>query len=274
MQYWDVMRNISKLEKNIVKHLVEARKNNRYEQMQFAYILRKFVIYDYICWNKKELKSYITTFLHGNKKDSKDVFYKIVDVIGLFEDLKRKGYILMAGTNLTEHKYPRYHFDKNKIKEDASSGLLRIEADGFFTPVELPGDEKNTYYGEIVDIIEKYMDSIVYPLKSLVDYKKHCYRTVEQRRFFLTSFISVTAIIVAIIIGFGSPIMSKCISEKSDKKNIEQIITAIQEQKSISIEHFPNIIPDTLNVKLTDKDDNQPINLNVTVKPDQPKQIK
>lgn len=45
MQYCDVMRNISKLEKNIVKHLVEARKNNRYEQMQFAYILRKFVIY-------------------------------------------------------------------------------------------------------------------------------------------------------------------------------------------------------------------------------------
>lgn len=246
MQHCVVMRNLSKLEKNIVKHLVEARKNNKYEQMQFAYILRKFVIYDYICLDKKELKSYITTFLHGNKKDSKDVFYKIVDVIGLLEELKRKGYILMAGTNLTERKYPRYHFDKNKIKEDASLGLLRIEADGFYTPAELPGDEKNTYYGEIADIIEIYMDSIVYPLQSIVDYKKHCYKTVEQRRFCCTSIISMLAIAVAIGIGYISWHKDLCVNEEQ----LLRIENTINRVSSSVIESSKTQLFDTLEIKV------------------------
>ena len=47
------MRRLSKNERKIIKHLVNARKNNRYDQMQFAYILRNFVTYDYICWGKQ-----------------------------------------------------------------------------------------------------------------------------------------------------------------------------------------------------------------------------
>ena len=87
------MRRLSKNERKIIKHLVNARKNNRYDQMQFAYILRNFVTYDYICWEKKEMKSYITTFLHSSSQEGKDVFYKIIDIIGLFEELKKKGFI-------------------------------------------------------------------------------------------------------------------------------------------------------------------------------------
>ena len=263
------MRNISKFERNIVKHLVEARQNNKYDQMQFAYILRKFVAYDYICWEKKEMKSYITTFLHGCKKDSQEIFFKIVDIIGLFEDLKAKGYILMAKTNLAEYKYPRYHFDKNKIKEDVSLGLLRMEGNGVFIPVEQPGDEKNTYYGEIIDTIENYLDSIIYPLQSLVDYKKRCYKTVEQRRHICTIVISVLAIITAIWIGVAS-------MKKDTSINNEQLLyleTTIKGQKSISIDKFPDIIPDTLNVRVSDVSDKQPINLNVTVKENQPTKV-
>lgn len=260
------MRNLSKFEKDIVNHLVEARKNNKYEQMQFAYILRKFVPYDYICWEKKEKKSYITTFLHGCKKESKDVFYKIVDIIGLFEELKAKGYILMASINLTEYKYPRYHFDKNKIKKDDILGLLRIEGNGLFTPVEQPGDEKNTYYGDIVETIEIYLDSIIYPLQPLADYKKWFYKTVAQRRHICTTFISALAIIVAIWIGIAS--MKKDTS--INNKQLLNLESAIKEQKSISIDKFPDIIPDTLNIKVTDTPAKQPINLSVTVKENQP----
>lgn len=263
------MRNISKFERKIVKHLVEARQNNKYDQMQFAYILRKFVAYDYICWEKKEMKSYITTFLHGCKKESKDVFYKIVDIIGLFEELKAKGYILMARTNLTEHKYPRYHFDKNKIKKDDSLGLLRIEDNGLFIPVEQPGDEKNTYYGDIVETIELYLDSIIYPLQPLADYKKWFYRTVEQRRHICTTVISALAIIVAILIGVAS--MKKDTS--INNRQLLDLESVIREQKSISIDKFPDIIPDTLNVRVTDAPDKQPINLNVTVKENQPTKV-
>ena len=249
--------------------MVKARKNNKYEQMQFTYILRKFVLYDYICLEKKEKKSYIITFLHGCKKESKDVFYKIVDIIGFFEELKAKGFVFMVSTNLTEYKYPRYHFDKNKIKNDDFLGLLRIEGNGLFTPVEQSGDEKNIYYGDIVETIEIYLDSIIYPLKPLVDYKKWFYMTVEQRRYICTTIISALAIIVAIWIGIAS--MKKDTS--INNKQLLYLESAIKEQKSISIDKFPDIIPDTLNVRVTDASDKQPINLNVTVKENQPTKV-
>ena len=102
----------------------------------------------------------------------------------------------------------------------------------------------------------------------------------EQRRFEeqlkeakkSTCWSRVAAIVAIITVLFT--ICHTCCNQQNNSQQIYSIINAIQEQKSISIEHFPNIIPDTLNVKLTDKTDNQPINLNVTVKPDQPKQIK
>jgi hypothetical protein len=55
--------------------------------------------------------------------------------------------------------------------------------------------------------------------------------------------------------------------------DVQVITTAIKEQKSISIDKFPDIIPDTINVKVTDTPEKQPINLNVTVKENQQTKI-
>ena len=95
------------------------------------------------------------------------------------------------------------------------------------------------------------------------------FKTPEQRRHNCTTNISVAAIIISVIIGITSPYISKCISEKSDKESLEQLSSAIKEQKSISIEKFPEIIPDTLNVKVTEVPNKLPINLNVTVNENQ-----
>ena len=107
-----------------------------------------------------------------------------------------------------------------------------------------------------------------YVTNALVDFAKD-FKTPEQRRHNCTTNISVAAIIVSVIIGITSPYISKCISEKSDKESLEQVVSAIKEQKSISIDKFPDIIPDTLNIRVTDASDKQPINLNVTVKENQ-----
>lgn len=268
------MRNILDIEKKIVDHLVDARKNNKYEKMQFAYILRKFVAYDYICLDNKDMKSSITTFLQGCKKESQEVFYKIVDIIGLFEELKAKGYIIITKNNQSTYEYPRYHYDKNKITEHKQLGLVRIEGNGVLNNLELKGNEKNRYYGEIVNTIEDYLDSIIYPLQSLTDYKENSYKTIEQRRHNCAITVGVCAIIFSFIIGIGSPFLSKYISYKSDKESLEQLSSAIKEQKSISIDKFPEIIPDTLNVKVTEVPNKLPINLNVTLKDNPPANIK
>ena len=72
-------------------------------------------------------------------------------------------------------------------------------------------------------------------------------------------------------IGFG--IWQKFTQQEIDSEQINIIISAIKENKFISIDDFPDIVPDTLNIKVTDVPDKQPINLNVTVKKNQPTKI-
>ena len=53
------MRQLLDKEKNIIKALVSARATNHYEYMQFAYILRSNVQYDYLKWEVTEEQSCI-----------------------------------------------------------------------------------------------------------------------------------------------------------------------------------------------------------------------
>jgi hypothetical protein len=146
--------------------------------------------------------------------------------------------------------------------------------------------EERTYFNYYDIELWKLLNSHFSVTNSLVDFAKD-FKTVEQRRFeeqlneakesLITSQkglkISQCSFIVAILtllgtIGFG--IWQKCTQQEIDSEQINTIISAIKEQKSISINKFPNIIPDTLNVKVTDAPDQLPINLSVTVKENQP----
>lgn len=146
--------------------------------------------------------------------------------------------------------------------------------------------EERTYFNYYDIELWKLLNSHFSVTNSLVDFAKD-FKTVEQRRFeeqlneakesLINSQkglkISLCSFIVAILtllgtIGFG--IWQKCTQQEIDSEQINTIISTIKEQKSISINKFPNIIPDTLNVKVTDAPDKQPINLSVTVKENQP----
>lgn len=148
--------------------------------------------------------------------------------------------------------------------------------------------EERTYFNYYDIELWKLLNSHFSVTNSLVDFAKD-FKTVEQRRFeeqlkeakesLVTSQkglkISQRSFIVAILtllgtIGFG--IWQKCTQQEIDSKQIDAIISAIKEQKFISIDKFPDIIPDTLNIRVTDASDKQPINLNVTVKENQPKE--
>jgi hypothetical protein len=165
-------------------------------------------------------------------------------------------------------------------------GMQRINDNGEIIPEALQNDKNlieaagiigcpvyncGVNYTESKSFFENCEIAINY-FKTLVDFAKD-FKTVEQRRHSCTTRISVVAIFVSILIGIASPFISKCISEKSDKERLEQVISAIKEQKSISIDKFPDIIPDTLNIRISDAHDKQPINLNVTVKENQPTKV-
>lgn len=176
------MRNLLSYERNIIQELIVARQSNHYENMQFAYILRTHVHYDYLKWTLDDNTAFIETFVkRGTEKEKEEIFYKIVDLIGFFEELEQKGYVMIVPLNSQSNEYPQYHFDRTKFCVDETFGVMRKLPVGKGV-LQDKGDTAYQYYGKIVAKIETFIQSIVYPLQPLVDFSSD-WKTIEQKRF-------------------------------------------------------------------------------------------
>lgn len=242
------MRDFTDTEQRAVRKLIEWSTNG--QSIRLGEVLRNlFPEIEYIkpSKNKKEEFYKHTIDICYNEKQCS--LSNILEVVNLFDLLVKQNYIVV-----------KQLFPIERIGEE-HQGMYPIMENQHY--VETP--IVNYYQYDLWEFLCNHF----YVTNALVDFAKD-FKTPEQRRHNCTTNISVAAIIVSVIIGITSPYISKCISEKSDKESLEQVVSAIKEQKSISIDKFPDIIPDTLNVKVFDLHDKQPINLNVTVKENQP----
>ena len=242
------MRDFTDTEQRAVRKLIEWSTNG--QSIRLGEVLRNlFPEIKYIkpSKNKKEEFYKHTIDICYNEKQCS--LSDILEVVNLFDLLVKQNYIVV-----------KQLFPIERIGEE-HQGMYPIMENQHY--VETP--IVNYYQYDLWEFLCNHF----YVTNALVDFAKD-FKTPEQRRHNCTTNISVAAIIVSVIIGITSPYISKCISEKSDKESLEQVVSAIKEQKSISIDKFPDIIPDTLNIRVTDASDKQPINLNVTVKENQP----
>lgn len=245
------MRDFTDTEQRAVRKLIEWSTNG--QSIRLGEVLRNlFPKIEYIkpSKNKKEEFYKHTIDICYNEKQCS--LSNILEVVNLFDLLVKQNYIVV-----------KQLFPIERIGEE-HQGMYPIMENQHY--VETP--IVNYYQYDLWEFLCNHF----YVTNALVDFAKD-FKTPEQRRHNCTTNISVAAIIVSVIIGITSPYISKCISEKSDKESLEQVVSAIKEQKSISIDKFPDIIPDTLNVRVTDASDKQPINLNVTVKENQPVKV-
>ena len=242
------MRDVTDTEQRAVRKLIEWSTNG--QSIRLGEVLcNLFPEIEYIkpSKNKKEEFYKHTIDICYNEKQCS--LSNILEVVNLFDLLVKQNYIVV-----------KQLFPIERIGEE-HKGMYPIMENQHY--VETP--IVNYYQYDLWEFLCNHF----YVTNALVDFAKD-FKTPEQRRHNCTTNISVAAIIVSVIIGITSPYISKCISEKSDKESLEQVVSAIKEQKSISIDKFPDIIPDTLNIRVTDASDKQPINLNVTVKENQP----
>lgn len=242
------MRDFTDTEQRAVRKLIEWSTNG--QSIRLGEVLcNLFPEIEYIkpSKNKKEEFYKHTIDICYNEKQCS--LSDILEVVNLFDLLVKQNYIVV-----------KQLFPIERIGEE-HQGMYPIMENQHY--VETP--IVNYYQYDLWEFLCNHF----YVTNALVDFAKD-FKTPEQRRHNCTTNISVAAIIVSVIIGITSPYISKCISEKSDKESLEQVVSAIKEQKSISIDKFPDIISDTLNIRVTDASDKQPINLNVTVKENQP----
>ena len=248
------MRSITEEEQKVIKKLIEWQSNG--QSIKLGEVLLKLYPIEYIKPSDKEGDFYRhaleISYDYNNTSSS-----KILEAINIIDLLIKKDYLIakefyadnIIGEKKTDCGLPKMNHISNKTRYVETTLM-------------------NYYSYDLWNML----NSFYYVTNSLIDFAKD-FKTPEQRRHNCTTNISIVAIIASVIIGIASPFISKWISEKSDKESLGQVISAIKEQKSISIDKFPDIIPDTLNVRVTDASDKQPINLNVTVKGNQPKEV-
>lgn len=245
------MRDFTDTEQRAVRKLIEWSTNG--QSIRLGEVLRNlFPEIEYIKSSKNKKEEFYKHTIDICYNEKQCSLSNILEVVNLFDLLVKQNYIVV-----------KQLFPIERIGEE-HQGMYPIMENQHY--VETP--IVNYYQYDLWEFLCNHF----YVTNALVDFAKD-FKTPEQRRHNCTTNISVAAIIVSVIIGITSPYISKCISEKSDKESLEQVVSAIKEQKSISIDKFPDIIPDTLNVRVTDASDKQPINLNVTVKENQPVKV-
>lgn len=187
------------------------------------------------------------------------VFTDILQVINLLQKLEKENLIILSNRDKCT-RYPNFDNDEENNVSYININNHKIEE-----------YIKENYYSQVI------------PTTTLIDIAEHYFKTVEQRRFEkqleeakkstcwsrFAAIVAVLAFLVSVIFG----LVQSCSQQEIDSEQINTIISAIKEEKSISIDKFPDILPDTLNVKVTDTPEKQPINLNVTVKENQPTKI-
>ena len=245
------MRNFTDTEQKVVRKLIECCSDG--QSIRLGEVLRElFPEIEYIKPSKKKEEEFYKHTIDICYNEKQCLLSDILEAVNLFDLLVKQKYIVV-----------KQLFPIESIGEE-HQGMYPTMDNVHYVETSIV----NYYHYDLWEFLCNHF----YVTNALVDFAKD-FKTPEQRRHNCNTIISVTAIVVSIIIGIVSPYISRCISEKSDKESLEQVISAIKEQKSISIDKFPDIIPDTLNVKVTDAPDKQPINLNVTVTENQPTKV-
>lgn len=290
------MREFTDKEKKLLEQFVKLKKEKKLSELQAAKFLKKELSCFAIKVQTKPITQLVIYVKHGSKFNQGEIppeYFEIADFIYFIKELHQYKFIeiqlpVSKNKDSQESDDIEILYDKEKYTYDKVNDTFHYKNDNenensILKALNIPNTEIeciSKVYLDIVYDITKYGYSVIYPLPRLLDYVEYKFKTLEQRNFEeqlkeakrSTCWSRVAAIVAIITVLFT--LCQTCCNKQNNSQQIYSIINAIKEQKSISIEHFPNIIPDTLNVKLTDKDDNQPINLNVTVKPDQPKQFK
>lgn len=290
------MREFTPKEKKFLKSLVHLKEKGLLEELQLMRLLRIQLDTLALRWElepKCSIQIY-AQFENPTEKQWEDIqkkYFEIADYIYLIEELFEYKLIKLQEVSFENPIQENYKVLYDRYK-------YQIEGDTIFEKF----NKGNCLYalGDIckhkVNVtfardLEKYANSIIYPLPLLYDLINHNFKDLERiqleetrnnnRKTLRNTYKSIKQTRCSIIISAFAVVIS-CIaiiapilyeafwSNSPNSADMRGIKTAIEQNRNISIDA---INTDTLNVKVTNTPEKHPINLNVTVKENQPTKI-
>lgn len=285
------MRRFTPKENALIKLLAKYKENDDIESLRFGNFLSHIIPQYVLIWDNEGYKvlDKIELYIPNKEKEVlKGAFYELANFMFFLEELENAKFILLRNanrgttTNLFDIKC--YHIESNKIL--TNNGDIDVST---YTPY--------TTQLELQKLLNKYATSLIYPLPILEEYVANNCKTFEEMQldeerqryddsrnttlvsleqtqesiklnrhtFIVTAILSLISVMISIY---------QCTQPTDiEDKDIKWIESAIIKQKHISIDSICTSLPDTLNVKVTGSPEKQPINLNVTVKENQPTEI-
>lgn len=248
------MRKFTPKEKEFLKKIVEFKGNSNLQELQLMRLLRKQLETLAISWeleHKCSIQIY-AQFKNPTDEQWRDIqkkYFEIADYIYLIEELFEYKLIKLQEVSFENHTQENYRvlYDRDKY---------RVEGDSIFEK----SNENNCLYalGDIhkhkVNVtfardLEKYANSIIYPLPLLNDFIKNDFRSIEERRYdeqLCRTNLSIIVAALAIIIPL---VFEKCCSDNVTTYDAQEIATAIKELKTTEIDSITQQL-DTLEIKV------------------------
>ena len=285
------MRVFSTEERKCMEELSANKKAGNLLELQISHLLRPKLTGIALKWSiePKFIKIYFpTACINRFTNEIMKSYYDIVDFIYFIEELEKYNLIKIQNISFSDRRLVESNclYDNTTYKYERSNDVFKYLDGGTIGLMHINNKEVDN---EFVLELEKYANAYVFPLPALDDFITYGFKDFDQRVFdenketndkvlrynrkaILQTEKSLKQTSCSIKISFVSlllAIIAVVVPHTCSNKDMKNIESAILQNKTITIDSIANHHIDTINVNITNKQQIQPINLKVTVTPNQ-----
>ena len=275
------MRKLTKQEETFLEKIVSFHKRSSADsipELHVAKILRNELDFFAIKWETNS-KPQITIYKPKSEKisDSEidNIYFQIANFIYFLEELEEAKFIKIQRIPTENQEEFTILYDREKYTYDSESDIfwqimpsVNYHGNAYDIVKALVSLEGwKTFYTDFAKDLDKYGMAIIYPLPLLEDFVENNFKTLEQRQFDeelqtaketleeTKNTLKVTrrAFVVTLITLFtsiGIGVWQKHSPQEIGSEQINTIISAIKEQKTVTIDSVRALPDDTFNVNL------------------------
>lgn len=270
------MRELSSIDRLIIDRIIQTSEAHDLQGLQIARLLRNELSVFAVEWDVNPFKISIYAPRKEGKPDFDRIMVNYFDIsyfLYLVEALDKEGYIKLQSVLLANDTYPKQLYDKDKYIKKGNQYIEKI-GDSILAFSEV---DHSLFNLDIVELLEKYANKIVFPLPSLKDFKTRGYITEEQQfrreeivlsRKSVNSAKWATWAAAAGVLLTAISTLKSCTDTNEVNINDADIIRLeeiINSPNHVIVDDIPVITADTLRVKYAGEIKLLPINLNVNV---------
>lgn len=184
------MSDFTKEERVIIDKLLEYKQDNKVQELECFKLLRKSLKTEWITWEIEERKS-IQIAVLSSIDDAKSKYFEMIDFLYFIERLIREKYIVclpisisetgkneVEGTKMRNAIYDEEKYDKDDLQNKVTRRWLEDDNGSSYRVAIYP----IILYVDVIDLIEKFEKTIIYPLPSLSELREREFLSADEFR--------------------------------------------------------------------------------------------